>query len=67
MEKGNYKAKSESRYLVEHAMFVVKHWSYYKRSYNLNFLDAIVRILGSEEDYEQFKSYRGEHNEKAKL
>lgn len=59
--------KREGRYLVEYVMSVVKNWSYYRTSYNMNFLDAIVRILGSKEDYEKFKKYREEHYEKGKL
>lgn len=62
MKKENYKEylrlKKEGRYLVEYAITLVKNWSYYDSSHNMNFLDAVVKILGSKEDYQQFKSYR---------
>lgn len=62
MKKENYREyqrlKRERRWLVEYAMTIVKNWSYYRSSYSINFLDAVVRVLGSKKDYEQFSSYR---------
>lgn len=62
MKKENYREyqrlRKEGRYLVDYAITLVKNWSYYDSTHDMNFLDAVVRILGSKEDYEQFKSYR---------
>lgn len=62
MKKENYKEyqrlKKEGRYLVEYAMTLVKNWAYYDSSHDMNFLDALVKILGSKKDYETFSSYR---------
>jgi hypothetical protein len=62
MKKENYKEylrlKKEGRYLVEYAMTLVKNWAYYDSSHDMNFLDALVKILGSKKEYEQFNNYR---------
>lgn len=62
MRKKNYREylrlKKEGRYLVEYAMTLVKNWSYYDSSHDMNFLDAVIKILGSGKDYEKFSSYR---------
>ncbi len=50
--------RREARYLVEYALTLVKNWSYYDSSHDMNFLDAVVRILGTKKDYEKFSSFR---------
>ncbi|MEM2760079.1 MAG: hypothetical protein QXU32_09185 [Nitrososphaerales archaeon] len=50
--------KREARCLVEHAMLLVKNWAYYDSSHDMNFLDAVVKVLGSKRDYDEFSSYR---------
>ncbi len=50
--------RREAGYLVEYALTLVKNWSYYDSSHDMNFLDAVVRILGSKKDYERFDGYR---------
>ncbi len=57
--------RREARYLVEYALTLVKNWSYYDSSHDMNFLDAVVRILGTKKDYEKFSSYlRSDYNRK---
>lgn len=62
MKKENYmeyrRLKKEGRYLVEYAILLAKNWVRYDSSDDMNFLDAVVRILGSKKDYEQFDGYR---------
>jgi len=62
MKKQNYqeylRVRREGRYLVEHAILLAKHCSYYDSSHDMNFLEAVVRVLGSEKDYEKFSTYR---------
>ncbi len=62
MKKENYKEykrlKREGKYLVDYAMTLVKNWAYYDSSHDMNFLDAVVKILGSEKDYERFNGHR---------
>ena len=62
MNKENYKEylrlKKEGKYLVEHAIMLAKNWVYYDSSHDMNFLDAVVRVLGSKKEYERFNSYR---------
>ena len=58
-ERGEYvRLRREARYLVDYALMLVKNWSYYDSSHDMNFLDVLVRILGSKEDYEKFNGYR---------
>ena len=62
MKKENYREylrlKIEGKYLVEYAMLLAKNWTYYDSSHDMNFLDAVVRVLGSKKDYELLRSYR---------
>jgi len=62
MKKENYseylRLRREGRYLVEYALTLVKSWTYYDSSHDMNFLAAVVQILGSKKDYEKFSSYR---------
>ncbi len=62
MKKENYREykrlKREGKYLVDYAMTLVKNWAYYDSSHDMNFLDAVVKILGSRKDYERFSGHR---------
>lgn len=62
MKKENYREylrmKREGRYLVEYAIMLAKNWAYYDSSHDINFLDAVVRILGSKDEHERFSKYK---------
>lgn len=60
--KENYeeyrRLKREGKYLVEYAILLAKNWVRYDSSDDMNFLDAVVRVLGSDKDYERFGKYK---------
>lgn len=61
MKRENYKEylrlKRESKYVVEYALMLAENWSFYDASHDMDFLENVVKYLGSGKDYEKFNSY----------
>jgi hypothetical protein len=62
MKKENYeqylRLRREAKYLVEYAFMLIENWNFYDSEALMDFLDDVVRYLGSKKSHEKFNGYR---------